>query len=99
MYGEKCVLFFEFPLRAMTVIILNGLQQFCLSNHMLVNEIKTKVMVFGNPTTSRIYFNTKIIEEMKDYKYLGNIISSIKSPNHDALKKTYQILCDKARTH
>ena len=38
---------------------LNGFQQFCSSNHMLVNEIKTKVMVFGNPTTSRIYFNKK----------------------------------------
>ena len=76
---------------------LNGLQQFCSSNHMLVNEIKTKVMVFGNPTTSRIYFNTKIIDEVKDYKYLGNIISSIKSPNQDALKTTYQFLCDQAR--
>ena len=41
MYGEKCVLFFEFPSRAMTVIILNGLQQFCSINHMLVNEINT----------------------------------------------------------
>ena len=48
---------------------LNGLQQFCSSNHMLVNEIKTKVMVFGNPTTSKIYFNTKIIDDVKDFKY------------------------------
>ena len=42
-------------------------------------------------------FQYKIMDEVKDYKYMGNIISSIKSPNQDALKKTYQFLCDQAR--
>ena len=33
---------------------LYGLQQFCYNNHMIVNEIKIKVMVFGNPKRLRI---------------------------------------------
>ena len=32
---------------------LDGLKQFCSNNHMIVNEIKTKVMVFGNPKRSK----------------------------------------------
>ena len=37
------------------------------------------LMVFGKPIdTSKLSFNSKSIEEVKEYKYLGNIISSIK---------------------
>ena len=64
---------------------------------MIVNEIKTKVMVFGSPKTSKIYFNNNVIDVVNDYKYLGNIISSTKLSNQDPLKKTYQFLSDQAR--
>ena len=39
-------------------IQLDGLKQFCSNNHMIVNEIKTKVMVFGNPKKSKLQFNS-----------------------------------------
>ena len=77
-------------------IQLDGLKQFCSNNHMIVNEIKTKVMVFGNPKKSKLHFNTVSIEEVTDYKYLGNIISSIRLPKQDPLKNTCQFLCDQA---
>ena len=50
-------------------IQLDGLKQFCSNNHMIVNEIKTKVMVFGNPKKSKVQFNSVEIEEVNDYKY------------------------------
>ena len=56
-------------------IQLDGLKQFCSNNQMIVNEIKTKVMVFGNPKKSKLLFNAVSIEEVTDYKYLSNIIS------------------------
>ena len=76
---------------------LNGLKQFCSNNHMIVNEIKTKVMIFGNPKKSKLLFNSAEIDEVIDYKYLGNIISSIRLPRQDPLKKTCTFLCDQAR--
>ena len=76
---------------------LDGLKQFCSNNHMIVNEIKTKIMVFGNPKRSKIRFNSMEIDEVTDYKYLGNIITSTKLPNQDPLKKTYKFLSDQAR--
>ena len=53
---------------------LHGLKKFCSINHMIVNEMKTKVMIFGNPKRSKLYFNEKVIEEVSNYKYL--VISS-----------------------
>ena len=75
---------------------LHGLKQFYYNNHMIVNEMKTKVMVFGNPKRSKKNFNQKCIEEVKNYKYLGNIISSTRLPNQDPLKSTYKFLSDQA---
>ena len=37
------------------------------------------------------------IDEVTDYKYQGNIISSTRLPNQDPLKKTYKLLSDQAR--
>ena len=37
-------------------IQLDGLTQFCSNNHVIVNEIKTKVMVFGNPKKTETAF-------------------------------------------
>ena len=59
---------------------------------MIVNDIKTKVMVFGNPKKFKLHFNVVSIEEVTDYKYLGNIISSIRLPKQDPLKKHVSIL-------
>ena len=78
---------------------LDGLYQFCFNNHMIVNEMKTKFMVFGKPIdTSKLSFNSKFIGEVKQYKYLGNIISSIKQPQQDPFTRSYAFLCDQAQT-
>ena len=71
---------------------LDGLYQFCFNNHMIVNDMKTKFMVFGKPIdTSKLSFNSKFIEEV------GNIISSIKQPQQDPFTRSYAFLCDQAR--
>ena len=78
-------------------IQLDGLKQFCSNNHMIVNEIKTKSMVFGYPKKSKLHFNAVSIEEVTNYKYLGNIISSIRLPKQDPLNNTCQFQCDETR--
>ena len=56
-------------------------------------------MVFGKPIdTSKLSFNSKFIEEVKEYKYLGNIISSLKQPQQDPFTRSYAFLCDQAQT-
>ena len=59
---------------------LDGLGKFCHKNHMIVNEMKTKLMVFGKPEISKLRFNFVDIAEVNVYKYLGNLISPTKFP-------------------
>ena len=40
---------------------LKGLEMFCVNNHMLVNEIKTKYMVYGKPIIGDLILNGKSI--------------------------------------
>ena len=76
---------------------LDGLFSFCSKNMMIVNELKTKMMVFGNGAKADIFFNGNLLKWVDQYKYLGNIISSIKTANGDIFKNTYSYLSDKAR--
>ena len=76
---------------------LDGLFSFCSKNMMIVNELKTKMMVFGSGTKADIFFNGSILKWVDKYKYLGNIISPVKTVNGDIFKNTYSYLCDKAR--
>ena len=76
---------------------LDGLKHFCSNNHMTVNEFKTKDMAFGNPKKSKIRVNSMDIDEVTEYKYLGNIISSTRLANQDPLKDTYKFFSDQAR--
>ena len=75
---------------------LDGLSKFCHNNHMIVNEMKTKVMVLGNPEMSKLRFNSVDIAEVDDCKYLGNIISPTRFPGQDQFRNTYQFMCDQA---
>ena len=77
---------------------LNGLFCFCSDNMMIVNEMKTKVMV--NDPANRNFslkFNGKTLDIVDQYKYLGNITKSIKTWNGDMFGANYQHLCNKAR--
>ena len=56
---------------------LKGLKTFCAENHMCINEIKTKLMCFGETGDVDIVFNDRRIEQVKQYKYLGCIIQAI----------------------
>ena len=77
---------------------LDALFKFCSDNMMIVNETKTKVMVYGS--TSRnitVKFNDKILDRVDQYKYLGNLVKSVKKCNEDIFGENSQYLCSKAR--
>ena len=79
---------------------LDGLQKFCALNFMIVNEIKTKVMVFGKipaDTNIAFYFNGKVLNIVNSYKYLGNIVQSVRRHTDDIFGSNYDFLCNKAR--
>ena len=76
---------------------LDGLAKFCSRNHMIVNELKTKVMVFGKHSKCDVKFNECPIAVVQKYKYLGVIIRTISRISQDAFSEHYGYLCDKAR--
>ena len=76
---------------------LDGLGKYCHHNHMIINEMKTKFMVFGKPEISKLRFNSVDIAEVNDYKYIGNAITPIRFPGQDPFKNAYLFLCDQVR--
>ena len=62
---------------------LNGLQKFCASNKVIVNEIKTKSMCFGADDNFEIHFNGKPIEQVWQFKYFDTVDRSRKRRNQD----------------
>ena len=76
---------------------LAGLQTFCRNNHMFINELKTKLMVFGCRDKYEIVFNGGIIKQVDKYKFLGVIFRSTDRINSDPFSLNYEYLCDKAR--
>ena len=59
---------------------------------MIVNETKTKLMVFGKEYSGNLFFNNDEIELVKEYKYLGNIVRSTEMSEQDvfSLNHVYQ---------
>ena len=80
---------------------LNGLANFCSQNLMILNEMKTKILVFGknqyDSNVKDIYFNGKVIHRSQHYKYLGNLLSETQTNQGDIFRYTYGHLCNKAR--
>src|SRR6056300_1485673 len=76
---------------------LNGLFDFCSKNLMILNELKTKVMHFGNCESVQFHFNNKVIERVERYKYLGNMFSSICKINQDMFSDNYSYLSNQSR--
>ena len=60
---------------------LSGLKTFCEKNRMVINELKTKIMVFGSNENICIEFNGSFIEQVTQYKFLGCIFHSIRRSN------------------
>ena len=66
----------------------------------MICYIKCYVLIYNiypYPKKSKLQFNSVEIDEVNDYKYLGNIISLIRLPKQDPLKKMCSFLCDQAR--
>ena len=77
---------------------LDGLFNFCSDNMMIVNETKTKVMVYGSASRDVVVkFNDKVLNVVDQYKYLGNVMKSVKTCNEDVFGENFQYLCNKAR--
>ena len=76
---------------------LDGLSKFCRPNQMLVNVIKSKLMVYGNDDNVVLKFQGKSIEQVKKYKSLGTLFSSISSFSSNMFKDNTEFLNDKAR--
>ena len=68
---------------------IDGLLTFCKSNQTIVNELKTKVMVFGNLKEElHIKFNDTPIEHKDRYNCLGNYLIQFALPGVICLNKT-----------
>ena len=77
---------------------LNGLLSFCANNCMIVNELKTKAMVFGpHSGPLNIHLNGHPIETVSQYKYLGNIITATSTLKGDIFRNNSSYLCNQAR--
>ena len=77
---------------------LDGLFKFCSRFQMIVNELKTKVMIFGNEKDRlQFNFNNKCLEIVSEYQYLGVIINSVKTLRGNLFKEMYTYVSDKAK--
>ena len=76
---------------------INGLYTFCRKNQMIVNNAKTKVMLFGKCKTVDFTFNGNTLEITDKYKYLGNIFSTIRYPTGNPLYHNFAYLQNKGR--
>ena len=56
---------------------INGLFRFCSQNLLLVNTVKTKCMVICHNKPLELYLNGQKIEQVMQYKYLGNITNQL----------------------
>ena len=54
-------------------------------------------MAFGKIKNVNVTFNGQCIEQVNQYKYLGNIVESVSRFNCDPFKANSEYLCDKAR--
>ena len=59
---------------------------------MIVNETKTNVIVCGSASRGIVVkFNDKVLDVVDQYKYLGNLMNSVKRGNQDVFGETTNI--------
>ena len=76
---------------------LDGLDNFGIKNQTLVNGAKTKIIVFGKQLDVHVTYHRKPIEQLRQYKYLRNIVRPVVHISGDLFNDTYSHLCEKAR--
>ncbi len=60
---------------------LDNLQSYCSQWQLVVNTLKTKILVYGVRTVSTVFtFNGNPIEISSDYTYLGNCVKDSRNP-------------------
>ena len=76
---------------------IDGVFEFCRKSQMIVNSLKTKVMLFGNCRKNCSFtFNGTSLDIVNEYKYLGIIFNSIQRSNGCIFKCMKKYTCDKA---
>ncbi len=70
---------------------LDILQEYCTKWRLRVNESKTKIMAVGKSGSELIFFNNTLLDYVKEFKYLGIIIS-----NNGKWNKAVNDRCEKS---
>ncbi len=75
-------LFLVSPSADLMQLQLNNLKSYCSQWQMVVNTVKTKVIVFGVRDTTKFsfMFGENVIDICKNYSYLGNLIKDSRNP-------------------
>ena len=94
LWADDLILFSDSPKGLQ--LQMDGLFNFCKNNQMIVNEMKTKSMIFGAHEKINIIYNNKSIEQVCKYKYLGIIFNSITRTNGDLFKDHREYIRGKA---
>ena len=76
---------------------LDGLYTFCKKYHMIVNEMKTKTMTFGNTKECKFMYNGKEIESVSNYKYLGVLFKPVTRCDGNIFGDAYGHIAKQAR--
>ena len=77
---------------------LDGLHRFCSKYQLIVNTLKTRIMLYGNIRGSvQFMFNNEVLEECQTYKYLGVLFSPIKTANGNIFRDMYKYVTEKSR--
>ena len=64
---------------------------------MIVNETKTKIMVFGTTVGHQFMYNDKQLEIVDQYKYLGVLFNTINRVNGNVFKNAQAHICIQAK--
>ena len=75
---------------------LDGLFKFCSQYQLIVNSLKTKVMIFGKTNEQSFTFNGSNLEICNQYKYLGVVFNSISRRDGNPFREMVKYTADKA---
>ena len=77
---------------------LDGLFTFCSRYQMIVNQLKTKIMIYANVKQDQysFEFNKERLEIVNEYKYLGVVLNSTKCIRGNKYKSMVDYITDKS---
>ena len=76
---------------------IERLARYCLRNQLIINALKTKIVIFGKKSgPSEFHVHGNPIEIVHSYKYLGVLFSSCTTLVGNPFKNNFQYLADNA---